>query len=232
MVVCASSSLAKTTTSVKASTSLKAPASVKKVATPVKVAPPPCVIKVASATAINDPRVPGCTYLVVPPPKPSVVLPKSSATSSTATTSATDQAAFTPNPVGINSSASVGTISQSFFFAAIASAHSRSAIILGQPAQVSFTPVSIDWSADDGSTGSGSSFTASWASEGSHGIGLSVGYSVSYSLGAGWIDAGIITSSAATSVTVGAAPTLVAAKPTIPLLVSGNCRLRPGSYRC
>jgi hypothetical protein len=161
-----------------------------------------------------------------------VIVPKSTSTSSNAVSIATDQAAFTPNPVGIAASADVGILGQSFFFGAIASAHTRNAIILGQAAQVSFTPISFNWNSDDGSSGTGSSFSASWASEGSHGVGLTVGYAVSYSVGAGWIDAGIISSSAATSVSIGAAPVTSVSKPAIPLLVSGNCLVSPRSFRC
>ncbi|MEY4499821.1 MAG: hypothetical protein RL319_809, partial [Actinomycetota bacterium] len=140
-----------------------------------------------------------------------------------------DQAAFTPNPIGINASPSVGGVGQAFFFSAIASSHTKNGTVLGKPATVSFTPVSYDWNSDGGT---GSSFATSWQTEGSHGVGLTVTYAVSYSVGVGWIDAGTITSSASALVQVltSPAPQVMVAAP--PLLVSANCRNHPSSYRC
>ncbi len=226
VVVCASKSAAKTTTTNKTVNV------VKKVTPPVKVAPPPCIIKVSSAAAINDPRVPGCSYQIVTPPKPSVAAPKSTTSIATAISNASDQAAFAPNPVSISASSNSGLIGQSIFFSAMASAHSRSATILGQPAQVSFSPVNFAWSADDGVAGAGGSFANSWSSVGSHSVSLSVDYSVSYTLGSGWIDAGIIASSAAISISIGEPAAASVPVPAAPVLVYGNCKVRPGSYRC
>lgn len=226
VVVCASTTSSKTTTSTKTVTV------VKKVSPPTKVAPPPCVIKVSSAAAINDPRVPGCSYQIVIPPKPTVAVPKSTTSAATAVGSASDQAAFVPNPVTISSSSNTGFIGQSIFFSAIASAHSRTATILGKAAQVNFTPVKFDWSADNGAIGSGGSFANSWLGEGSHSVSLSVDYSVSYSLGSGWIDAGTISSSDGVAISILEAPVTSIPVPALPVLVSGNCKLRPGSYRC
>lgn len=192
----------------------------------------PCVIRVSSMAAVNDPRVPGCTYAVVAPAKPVVTAPKTAASTVSASSSQNDQAAFTPNPVGISASPSVGQVGQAFFFTALAEAHSRSGIVLGQAAQVTFTPVSFDWESDDGATGSGTSLVTNWSTEGAHSVTLTVGYSVAYSVGAGWIEAGIIKSTASTTVQVVAAPVPVAVVAKPPLLVSGNCRARPGSYRC
>lgn len=225
VVVCASKSAAKTTTT-------KTVTVVKKVTPPTKVVPPPCVIKVSSAAAINDPRVPGCSYQIVTPPKPSVAAPKSTTSTATAISNASDQAAFVPNPVSISASSISGLIGQSIFFSAIASTHSRSATILGQPAQVNFTPVFFAWSADDGAAGAGGSFANSWSSVGSHSVSLSVDYSVSYTLGSGWIDAGIIASSAAIAISIGEPAAASVPVPAAPVLVSGNCKVRPGSYRC
>lgn len=123
-------------------------------------------------------------------------------------------------------------VGQAFFFSAVAGAHTRSGTILSQAAQVSFTPVSFDWGSDEGGSASGASWVTNWSSEGSHSVNLTVSYSVSYSLGAGWIDAGVISSSASVSVQVAAAPVPVVVKAVPPLLVSGNCKARPGSYRC
>lgn len=230
VVVCASSSAAKTTTATK--TSAKTSTTVKKVAAPIKVVAPPCVIKVSSAAAINDPRVPGCSYQIVAPPKVTTAIPVTTKSSATVATTQNDQAAFTPNPIGISSSANVGGVGQAFFFAAIAATHSRTGTILGQPAQVNFDPVGYQWNSDDGDSGSGTSFSTSWSNEGSRSVSLTVEYSVSYSLGAGWIDAGLISSSASAAVMVSSIPAQVASKPAPPLLVSGNCTIHPSSYRC
>lgn len=229
VVVCASTSSAATSTAVKkTTTTIKKVTSIKVV----KPAPPPCIIKVTSNAAINDPRVPGCSYLVVAPTKSITTLPKSTATTTSSLTTQNDQAAFTPNPVGISQSASSGVVGQAFFFGAIAGAHTRSATILGKAAQVSFTPVSYDWSSDEGESGCGGSFSASWGSEGSHSVSLTVGYSVSYTIGDGWIDAGQISSSASAGVVVSATQIVPVTKSAPPLLVSGNCTVRPGTYGC
>jgi hypothetical protein len=226
VVVCASKSAAKTTTKNKTVTV------VKKVTSPVKIATPPCVIKVSSAAAINDPRVPGCSYQIVTAPKSTISAPKTTASTATAISNASDQAAFVPNPVAISSSSNSGFIGQSIFFSAIASAHSRTATILGQPAQVNFTPVNFAWSADDGAAGAGASFANSWSSVGSHSVSLIVDYSVSYTLGSGWIDAEIIASSAAIAIAIGEPAAASVPVTAAPVLVSGNCKVRPGSYRC
>ena len=227
VVVCASSSSAKTTTAVKSST----PSTPKKVVTPIKVTAPPCVIKVSSVAAINDPRVPGCSYLIIAPITPVISAPKSSSSNTTAVSGASDQAAFTPNQVGISSSSSSGLVGQAVIFGAIAGQHSRSGVILGKYAQVDFTPVSYDWSSDS-EVGSGGSFAASWTTEGVHSVSLTVTYAVSYSFGVGWIDAGMIPSTASTSVSVTSVTLGTPAKRSPPLLVSGNCSIRPGSYGC
>lgn len=232
VVICASTSSANTATAAKTKM-VAVPA--KKVVAPVKVvAPPPCVIQVPAAAMVYGMSISGCTIVVAAPIKVVAAKPKATTTTTTATnvTAQSDQAAFTPNPIGISSSASSGSVGQAFIFGAISGAHTRSGTILGKSAQVNFTPVSYDWSSDDGGSGSGSSFSASWGSEGAHSVSLSVGYAVSYSIGAGWIDAGVIASSASVSVTVSAAAIPVAVKAGPPLLVSGNCKVRPGSYRC
>lgn len=224
VLVCASETQVKSVTTTKTTSS-------KKLVAPKKVAPPPCVIKVSSASLINDPRVPGCTYLVVAPPKAVVYVPKPIVSKADSISTQNDQAAFTPNPVSISSSATTGTVGQVFFFSAIASAHSRSGVILGKPARVTFTPVSFDWSSDV-SNGNGVSFSSAWTSEGSHSVSLTVAFSVSYSLGGDWIDAGLISSAAAESVTVTAAPAVAKLKAAPPLLVSANCFARPSGYGC
>lgn len=231
VVLCASTSGTKT------SVTTKTTSTVKKVAAPIaKVvpAPKPCVIQVPAAAMVYGMSVAGCSVVVAPPAKPVVAKPKLNTTTapSTAVTMQSDQAAFTPNPIGISSSASSGSVGQAFLFGAIAGAHSRAGTILGQPAQVNFTPVSFDWTSDDGDIGSGNSFSTSWTREGSHSVGLRVDYAVSYSVGSGWVDAGIISSSASASVSVAATPVAISVKAAPPLLVSGNCSIRPGSYRC
>ena len=231
VVLCASTSGTKT------SVTTKTTSTVRKVAAPIaKVAPTPkpCVIQVPAAALVYGMSVAGCSVVVAPPVKSVVAKPKlnTTTTANAAVTSQSDQAAFTPNPIGISSSASSGSVGQAFLFGAIAGAHSRTGTILGQPAQVNFAPVNFDWSSDDGDSGSGNSFSTSWISEGAHSVGLTVDYAVSYSVGSGWVDAGIISSSASASVSVAAAPVAISVKAAPPLLVSGNCLIRPGSYRC
>jgi hypothetical protein len=199
---------------------------------PVKVVPPPpppCVIKVPTAAAAYGLYVSGCTVVVVAPVVK--VVPKITATTALTSATQTDQAAFTPNPVGISASPSIGLAGQAFFFSAIASSHTKNGTVLGKPATVSFTPVNFDWSSDSGG-GAGSSFATSWQAEGSHGVGLTVTYAVSYSIGAGWIDAGSISASSSATVQVVSVPTSPAPAVAPPLLVSANCRDHPSSYRC
>jgi len=238
VVICASTtSAAKTaTTATNTSTNAAKSTTVKKVVTPVVVAPKPCVIEVPSTTAAYGLYVSGCTVKVVAPV--TYVAPKVTATVATpviaiAVSSASDQAAFTPDPVGISASPNAGQVGQAFFFSAIAGSHTKSGTVLGKSAQVSFTPVGFSWSASSGG-GSGVSFVTNWNSEGSQSVTLVVDYAVSYSVGAGWIDAGSIRSSASTSVQVNSVPVVVVppTPPKPPLLVSANCQARPSSYRC
>ncbi len=222
VVVCASTNSGSTKTSAKVST-------VKKIVTPVKVVPPPCVVKVPTAAAAYGLYLPGCQVIVVPP----VVTLKNKTTNSVTVSQSTqnDQAAFTPNPIGISASPAIGSIGQPFFFGAMASAHSKQGKVLGKSAQVSFTPLNFEWSSEAGD-GSGSSFSTSWSSQGSQSVSLTVTYSVSYSIGGEWIDAGQISASATASVQVVAAATPVSAPAAPPLLVSANCKDRPSTYRC
>lgn len=230
VVVCASTSSAKTSTTTAKTGGTKNV--VKKVAVSVRSVVVPCVIKVTSQAAVNDPRVPGCSYLVVAPAKPVVIAPKTVASIATSASVQNDQAAFTPNPVGISASPTIGQVGQAFFFTAVAGTHTRSGTILGKAAQVTFTPVSFEWGSDEGASGSGTSLVTNWSNEGAHSVSLTVGYSVAYSLGSGWVDAGVISSSASAAVQVVAASAPVVVKVPPPLLVSGNCKARPGSYGC
>jgi hypothetical protein len=222
VIVCAATGSTSAKTTAKVTTN--------KVATPVKVAPPPpCIIKVPNATAAYGLYVPGCSVVIVAPV--AKVTTKVTASTAITNTNLSDQAAFTPNPIGISASPAVGAAGQAFFFSAIAAAHSKSGTVLGRSAQVNFVPVAFDWSSDTGG-GSGSSFSEIWSSEGSHGVALTVSYSVSYSVGAGWIDAGTISSSASASVQVVGSPVAQVTVAPPPLLVSANCRDHPSSYRC
>ncbi|MEO6200635.1 MAG: hypothetical protein ABIX44_05670 [Cryobacterium sp.] len=82
-------------------------------------------------------------------------------------------------------------------FIAQASAHTRSGLLLGFPAQVRFTPVAYRWNYGDGSTGSSATGGATWATQnlpefsvtatshtfrtrGNFVIGLSVDYAAEY----------------------------------------------------
>jgi hypothetical protein len=221
VVVCASTGTTFTKSTAKVTT-------VKKVVSPVKVAPPPpCIVKVPNAAAAYGLHLPGCSVVIVAPA--SKVATKTTVTTTAINSNLSDQAAFTPDPIGINASPSVGGVGQAFFFSAIASSHKKHGTVLGKPATVSFTLVSFDWNSGGGA---GSSFATSWQTEGSHGVGLTATYAVTYSVGAGWIDAGTITSSASASVqVVGSAVAQVTVAPP-PLLVSANCRDHPSSYRC
>jgi hypothetical protein len=184
---------------------------------------------VPNAAAAYGLYLPGCRVVIVAPV--SKVNAKTTVATTAINSNLSDQAAFTPNPIGINASPSVGGVGQAFFFSAIASSHTKNGTVLGKPATVSFTPASFEWNSDSGG-GTGSSFATSWQTEGSHGVGLTVTYAVSYSVGAGWIDAGTITSSASASVQVTTAPPVQVLVAAPPLLVSANCRNHPSAYRC
>ena len=192
-----------------------------------KPLPVPCVIQVPNATAAYGLSISGCTIKVVPPVTVTTTVSKPKPVTTVVVTSQTDQAAFTPNPVGISASANSGMVGQAFFFSAIASAHSRSAVILGRAAEVSFTPVSYDWGGN-----TGRSYSSSWANPGSYSVSLTVGYAASYSVGGAWTDAGVIYSSASVEISVADVPPALATKPVSPRLVSGNCISKPSSYRC
>ena len=192
-----------------------------------KPTPVPCVIQVPNAAAAYGLSISGCTIKVVPPVPVTTTVSKPKPVTTVVVTSQTDQAAFTPNPIGISASATSGMVGQAFFFSAIATAHSRSAVVLGRTAEVNFTPISFDWGG-----GTGSSYSSSWATAGNHSVSLTVGYAVSYSVGGGWTDAGIINSAASVEISIADVPPAPATKPVSPRLVSGNCISKPSSYRC
>lgn len=244
VVVCGTATAAKTTTAKTVVAPKPAPVPVKKVVAP---PPPPCVITVSSPPPPWQFPPAGCTYKVVLPtpqvlalPKPVVVAapkpvtPVVAVKSSTAVTSASDQAAFTPNPVGVNSANDIGATSQTFFFSADAFAHNKLGTVLGSAADVSFVPIGYSWTADNGVTGTGSSFSAAWPDGGQHNVTLTVTYAASYLVAGGsWVSVGTITASAGAAVTVVAfdPPPPVKTK-AAPLLVFKNCLLKPTGYRC
>lgn len=158
-----------------------------------------------------------------------------------------ESAAFVPAAV----SASVWPANQveprtPLFFNADALTHFRVGKILGKSAEVMFTPVSMVWNFDDGTSGSGLQVQHAFASEGNYQVNAKVVYAVSYRFvgQTSWLaEPGTISMIANLNVKVAAARSAVIAdsptenEPEIAggarvALVGSTCQLRPASFGC
>jgi PKD repeat protein len=128
-------------------------------------------------------------------------------------------------------------------FWASASVHTGEGLLLGQPAQVKFTPINFRWNYGDGSVGSSATAGASWTDlgvaefaetatshvynhRGTFTVGLIVGYRADYSFGdQGWRPV-------EGTVTVSSAPFSVVAATESTVLVAEDCRANPRGPGC
>jgi hypothetical protein len=133
-------------------------------------------------------------------------------------------------------------------FNADALAHFRVGKILGKSAEVMFTPVSLTWNFDDGTTSSGLQVQHAFASEGNYRVNARVVYAVSYRFvgQTSWVnESGTISMLAnlnikvATALGDGEVGTIVQAGEEPALvgggrvaLVGSDCIQRPNSFGC
>lgn len=160
-----------------------------------------------------------------------------------------EAAAF--SPIAMSASVSPGNQVEPqtpLLFNSDALAHFRVGKILGKSAEVKFTPVSMGWNFDDGSTGQGLSVQHAFASEGNYQVSARVVYAVSYRFigQASWVaEPGTIAMIARLSIQVSAeaggggnvgGP--ITADDVAPTgggrvaLVGADCIQRPGSFGC
>jgi len=231
VVLCANSSAA-TNSSATKTTSTKTIAN-----TPKQVAQPKpvCPTSVATTAQIVAAALLGCP--IPGPSKPPVAVvvakPKVTTTNSAAISVASDSAAFTPNPLAINSSLSVLAIGQSAILTSDAVSHERSAVILGRVGYVKFVPSEYRWSADSGWSASGAASVVNFSTAGSKLVSLEVGYLASYrfSLTEVWQPVGTVLVHAELPLEV-QAPAPPPATRLVGHLVWANCKVHPSAYRC
>jgi len=224
--------------STKTVTSVRTPVAAP-VAAPIPQLPKPvayaCPTTVSTSNALGLAILHGCsgTKLVVPPPAP-VSTKKTVTTTVVKTTTAliSDQAAFTPNPVGIVVAQLDYLVGQSATIISNAATHERSATLLGSPAQVRFVPVAQRWLLDGRAVAEGAVAITLLSTAGVHSVELQVDYSASYrfDLASQFSYAGLITDTATVSLSASAPP--AATKRGRPHLVSATCAVHPSSYRC
>lgn len=183
----------------------------------------------------------GDTFRVCPPPAPEV---DEGDAPPAPTVTITDVAHFAPTPGSLASEpGGWGVVGLPVNLYSEASGHVVDATLLGRPASVRFTPVSMHWDHGDGTSATHSHGGASWAelglaefsvtdtghtydARGTYTLSATVEYGAEYAIdGSGWIPlAGTV------PVTLPATDILIAAADTV--LVDGDCAARPGAPGC
>jgi len=166
------------------------------------------------------------------------VLVKIPASVGSKTTTAKGEASFAPEQITATAFPSTVAVSEPVYLSAPASVHYRTGIILGQAAQVRFTPVDSTWSFSDGSSANGLNPQHRFATAGTYSASVAVRYRVSYRLAgqANWIteDAEITLTDQA-QVTVNSSHDSSSTHETIaerPYLVGDNCLKNPFAFAC
>lgn len=178
------------------------------------------------------------TPKVVTPPKKIVV--KTTASTSSKSISAKGEASFTPDQITATAFPPAVAVSEPVYLSAPASVHYRTGTILGQAAQVRFTPFDSTWSFSDGALATGLNLQHRFFSAGTYSASVAIRYRVSYRLAgqANWINEGAeITLTDQVTVTVSAgqgsgsntASEMVAERP---YLVGDNCLKNPAAFAC
>ena len=194
-----------------------------------------CPSTVSTQNALALAILQGCSGTrLLPPPAAPVASSKTTVTTVIKTTTSvlSDQAAFTPNPIAIVVSQTEYLVGESATLISNAASHDRSATLLGSPAQVRFVPVAQRWLLDGKAFADGAIAVALLSAAGVHSVELQVDYLASYrfDLSSPFIVAGVITQSAAVSLSASGPPP--PAKRARPHLVLATCALHPSSYRC
>ncbi|MFM6966970.1 MAG: hypothetical protein ACKOWI_06400 [Rhodoluna sp.] len=176
----------------------------------------------------------GCAVprlLAAAPAKPvATSTSKTTTTIKTTNTVISDQAAFTPDGVSILTPAVDYIVGASALLTSTAATHTRTATVLGAPAQVRFVPIAYRWRLDAVAIATSAFAVMPLKTAGAHRVDLEIDYEASYriDLASPFISVGQITVSASSDLTA-TAPVLARARPH---LVAGTCSTHPSSYRC
>jgi PKD domain len=174
---------------------------------------------------------------VIPPKKVVVKLPASVGSK---TSTARDEASFTPDQLQAKAFPPAVAVSEPVYLSAPASVHYRVGTILGQPAQVRFTPIDSTWSFSDGSSAKGLNPHRSFATAGTYSASVEVRYLVSYRLAGSttWITEAVeitLTDQAQIVVTSPQSNSSQPSKSSVndrPYLVGENCLKNPSAFAC
>lgn len=175
--------------------------------------------------------------IVTPPKKVVIKLPASVASKSS---TATGRAVFTPETITAAAFPPAVAVSEPVFLSAPASSHYRVGTILGQVAQVRFTPIESAWNFGDGTTSTAANPAHSFAAAGTYSATVAVKYSVSYRLAGqtNWItEATPITLTDQVQIVVAALGGQTAPAPGLaisqrPYLVGDNCLKNSNAFAC
>lgn len=119
-------------------------------------------------------------------PKPSVpakkVVIKIPAASSSAATSLSGQAQFSPEVITANAFPPAVAVSEPVYLSAPSTQHYRIGALLGKQAEVRFTPIETTWVFSDGSSASGANPKHTFGAAGTYSASVVVRYAVSYRL--------------------------------------------------
>ena len=231
VVICATESSQKTTTSKSTSTTTGKP---KSSGSSPSLPKPVCPTAVSTTEQIVAAALAGCS--IPGPSRPPAAKPATprkieSTTSSISATSQSAQAVLEPQPLVIQASKSVLQVGESVLLSSDAADHEKSAVILGRSGFVRFTPVSYQWSA--GGAQESAVAVAAFSSSGQKQLSLQLTYRAStrFSLSETWVFVGLVTAAADYQVLVIEAVQTSAPRPS-PRLVKGSCESWPSNYRC
>ncbi len=231
VVICATESNQKTTTSKSTSTTT---GKLKSYGSAPLVPKPICPTAVSTTEQIVAAALAGCK---IPGPsrppasKPTTSRKIESTTSNVSATSQSAQAVLEPQPLAITASKTVLQVGESVLLSSDAADHEKVAVILGRPGFVRFTPFRYQWSvagAQDSAVA-----VAAFSSSGEKPLSLQLTYRAStrFSLSESWVFVGLVTARADHQVSVIEAVQTIAGRP-MPRLVRGSCESWPSSYRC
>jgi hypothetical protein len=242
VLVCASATQQKTTSSTSSINSKTVSKTVSKV--PPQANCPGSVTTTAQivAATLAGCKIAGPVLPPAPPPKPVATLKvaekvssKSSTTKSLAAQS--DQALFSVQPLKIQPSTELAQTGESVILTTNALEHESTASILGRIGYVRFVPVAYSWSID--SAGDSPVAVASYSASGTKSISRRVTYRASsrFSLSEPWQPVGQVFANAETQLEIvepakQPSPAATARARAKPRLVFASCETKPSTYRC
>ena len=231
VVICATESNQKATTSKSISTTTGKP---KSSGSAPLLPKPICPTVVSTTEQIVAAALAGCN--IPGPSRPPAAKPATpskieSTTSNVSATSHSAQAVLEPQPLVITASKDLLQVGESVLLTSDAADHEKSAVILSRPGFVRFTPFSYQWSV--GGAQDSAVAVAAFSSSGQKSLSLQLTYRAStrFSLSEPWVFVGLVTSTADHQVLVIEAVQTTAPRPS-PRLVKGSCESWPSSYRC